>query len=165
MPSSAAPSTTTPMANRWPITIGTSDFATALPFFSCMPRATANSHPMPEIRDLLRRCLQKDQQQRLHDVADARIEIEEAGTGLTRPHRTVGRLALAGLTLTMTVMAAAWLSPWRSIPVMQGRFCVAHRSMTASISVKIAVVPPLPNASVNTTPAVNASETQNCLAA
>ena len=32
------------------------------------------------IRDLLRRCLQKDQQRRLHDIADARIEIEEART-------------------------------------------------------------------------------------
>lgn len=30
------------------------------------------------IRDLLRRCLQKDPQRRLHDAADARIEIEEA---------------------------------------------------------------------------------------
>ena len=30
------------------------------------------------IRDLLRRCLQKDQQRRLHDIADARFEIEES---------------------------------------------------------------------------------------
>ncbi|GAF67276.1 unnamed protein product, partial [marine sediment metagenome] len=34
------------------------------------------------IRSLLRRCLQKDPNRRLHDVADARIEIEEA---LTEP--------------------------------------------------------------------------------
>jgi serine/threonine protein kinase len=32
----------------------------------------------PRIRDLLRRCLQKDPKRRLHDIADARIEIEEA---------------------------------------------------------------------------------------
>src|SRR4029450_395525 len=31
-----------------------------------------------KIRDLLRRCLQKDPQRRLHDIADARIEIDEA---------------------------------------------------------------------------------------
>jgi Tol biopolymer transport system component len=31
-----------------------------------------------KIRDLLRRCLQKDSQRRLHDAADARIEIDEA---------------------------------------------------------------------------------------
>jgi Tol biopolymer transport system component len=33
------------------------------------------------IRDLLRRCLQKDLKRRLHDIADARIEIEEARAG------------------------------------------------------------------------------------
>jgi Tol biopolymer transport system component len=32
------------------------------------------------VRDLLRRCLRKDPRQRLHDIADARIEIEEAQT-------------------------------------------------------------------------------------
>jgi serine/threonine-protein kinase len=32
----------------------------------------------PTIRTLLRRCLQKDPNRRLHDIADARIEIEEA---------------------------------------------------------------------------------------
>ncbi len=31
-----------------------------------------------KLRDLLRRCLSKDPRQRLHDIADARIEIEEA---------------------------------------------------------------------------------------
>ncbi len=31
-----------------------------------------------KIRDLLRRCLQKDSHRRLHDIVDARIEIEEA---------------------------------------------------------------------------------------
>ena len=31
-----------------------------------------------KVRDLLRRCLQKDRDKRLHDIADARIEIEEA---------------------------------------------------------------------------------------
>ena len=33
------------------------------------------------------------------------------------------------------------------------------------MSVKIAVVPPIPNASVSTTAAVNTRDTQNCLAA
>ncbi len=35
----------------------------------------------PKIRDLLRRCLQKDPARRLRDVGDARIEIEEALAG------------------------------------------------------------------------------------
>jgi serine/threonine protein kinase len=41
------------------------------------PKALPASTPA-KIRDLLRRCLQKDPQRRLHDAADARIEIEEA---------------------------------------------------------------------------------------
>ena len=32
----------------------------------------------PLVRSLLRRCLEKDKDQRLHDIADARLEIEEA---------------------------------------------------------------------------------------
>ena len=43
-------------------------------------------HPLPDstpasIRVLLRRCLQKDPSQRLHDIADARIEISETQSG------------------------------------------------------------------------------------
>ncbi len=34
-----------------------------------------------EIRKLLRRCLQKDADRRLHDIADARIELEEIAAG------------------------------------------------------------------------------------
>ena len=33
-----------------------------------------------KVRDLLRRCLQKDRDRRLHDIADARIELEEASS-------------------------------------------------------------------------------------
>ena len=43
------------------------------PDWSALPRSTP-----AKIRELLRRCLQKDQARRLHDIADARIEIEEA---------------------------------------------------------------------------------------
>jgi Tol biopolymer transport system component len=43
------------------------------PDWQALPPATP-----AKIRDLLRRCLQKDSQRRLHDIADARIEIEEA---------------------------------------------------------------------------------------
>jgi serine/threonine-protein kinase len=39
--------------------------------------ALPSTTPKP-IRDLLRRCLQRDPHRRLHDVADARIEIEDA---------------------------------------------------------------------------------------
>ena len=43
------------------------------PDWSLLPAATPDS-----IRRLLRRCLAKDRRERLHDIADARLEIEEA---------------------------------------------------------------------------------------
>ena len=43
-----------------------------------------------KIRDLLRRCLQKDPRRRLHDIADARLEIEEA---LVAPPEQAGAIA------------------------------------------------------------------------
>ena len=43
-----------------------------------------------KIRELLRRCLQKDGQHRLQEIADARIEIEEAQTARIGPRRVVG---------------------------------------------------------------------------
>jgi eukaryotic-like serine/threonine-protein kinase len=43
------------------------------PDWSALPAATPG-----KIRDLLRRSLQKDPKRRLHDIADARLEIEEA---------------------------------------------------------------------------------------
>jgi|KBSSwiStaDraftv2_1062776.scaffolds.fasta_scaffold16359_6 hypothetical protein len=48
---------------------------TAEPDWSALPAETP-----AKIRDLLRRCLQKDPKRRLHDIADARLEIEEAQT-------------------------------------------------------------------------------------
>ena len=45
----------------------------AEPDWQALPTAT----PL-KVRDLLRRCLQKDRRQRVHDAADVRIEIEEA---------------------------------------------------------------------------------------
>ena len=55
-----------------------------------------------KIRDLLRRCLQKDSQHRLRDIGDARIEIEEASaapaiavpTATAKGIRALGRRAL-----------------------------------------------------------------------
>ena len=34
----------------------------------------------PPLRRLLRRCLEKDRARRLHDIGDARLELEEPGT-------------------------------------------------------------------------------------
>ncbi len=85
------------------------------PDWSALPAATP-----AKIRDLLRRCLQKDPKRRLHDIADARLEIEEAQargvsgasgeaeapTGVVAPHRGRWTWAIAG-ALAGAVLAAA----------------------------------------------------------
>jgi serine/threonine protein kinase/Flp pilus assembly protein TadD len=53
----------------------------------------------PKIRDLLRRCLQKDRDRRLSDIADARKDMEEAqqvpaNGSATVPDRDIGSLAV-----------------------------------------------------------------------
>jgi serine/threonine protein kinase len=54
------------------------------PDWNQLPSSTPTS-----IRRLLRRCLQKDQKLRLHDIADARIEIQEALSGIDEDAKTV----------------------------------------------------------------------------
>ncbi len=75
------------------------------------------------IRALLRRCLQKDPHRRLHDIADARIEIEEAINkpfiasampGKTQAVRSLWRRAapwVLGILMTIIAGLAFW-SPW-----------------------------------------------------
>ena len=66
------------------------------------------------IRRLLRRCLQKDPARRLHDIADARIEIEEAAaeptadieTARRTPARWVPWAALTAVAVAAGVIAA-----------------------------------------------------------
>ena len=55
------------------------------PAWDRLPDATP-----PEVRRLLRRCLQKDPKQRLRDIGDVRIELDEALTG-ARPDERAGR--------------------------------------------------------------------------
>ncbi len=80
--------------------------------------AVPESTPRP-VRDLLRRCLQKDPKQRLHDIADARIEIEEAratqlsgpaiATPVARPSRSRLAWGVGGPLLGAVITAAALL--------------------------------------------------------
>ena len=70
-----------------------------------------------KIRDLLRRCLEKQQPRRLQDIADARVELEEARTALNGRRRLIGLpVVAAGLALAVTILAGAWWYAWRSIP-------------------------------------------------
>jgi serine/threonine protein kinase/Tol biopolymer transport system component len=79
------------------------------------PEWTLLPDTTPEaIRRLLTRCLQKDPKRRLHDIADARIEIEDAlaaplyGPATARPSsRTIGSPAVWVALLVLVVAAIA----------------------------------------------------------
>src|SRR4029450_5541600 len=58
------------------------------PDWTALPTATPTS-----VRRLLRRCLEKDTERRLHDMADARLDIEDA---LNEPAGTAGGGTPAG---------------------------------------------------------------------
>ncbi len=76
----------------------------AEPAWKALPPDTPGS-----IRRLLTRCLQKDARRRLHDIADARIEIEDAMATPAEPDqvpapRRWSRLALAALSLAIATI-------------------------------------------------------------
>jgi Tol biopolymer transport system component len=81
-----------------------------------------------KIRDLLGRCLQKDLRRRLHDAADARIEIEEALAAPAKVEpatpakrlRTLGwRELIIGIGALMLVAVVTGLAVWNLKPVPQ----------------------------------------------
>ncbi len=86
----------------------TSDIIAAIlerePDWSALPRATP-----ARIRDLLRRCLQKDATRRLHDIADARIEIEDARAARTQSNLGTRAWMTIGATAALAVVAIAFL--------------------------------------------------------
>jgi serine/threonine protein kinase/Flp pilus assembly protein TadD len=75
----------------------------------------------PRVADLLRRCLQKDQNHRLRDAGDIRIEIERALEEAARPRTPVlsalrrGWKPAAAIVGGLAVVAATW-SAMRSSP-------------------------------------------------
>jgi eukaryotic-like serine/threonine-protein kinase len=63
----------------------------------------------PRIRDLLRRCLQKDRNRRLQDIADARVEIDDTDRDQIRPSRwTTSVVFAAGVAFTAASVAGLW---------------------------------------------------------
>ncbi|RPJ64583.1 MAG: hypothetical protein EHM23_00235, partial [Acidobacteria bacterium] len=62
----------------------------------------------PRVVDLLRRCLQKDPKDRLHNIANARMEIEQARSGgSAQARRTPSRWKFAAILLVPILMAMA----------------------------------------------------------
>ena len=64
----------------------------------------------PAVQHLLRRCLQKAPNRRLHSIADARIEIEDAASEPPRPHRSLPDSDGGGRRKGMSLGAAAALA-------------------------------------------------------
>src|ERR1700687_4274463 len=90
------------------------------PEWQALPPATP-----AKIRDLLRRCLQKDSQRRLRDIGDARIEIEEASAAPARaepsaPVKGIRSLGRRGLILSvgtlLLVVIVTGLAIWNLKP-------------------------------------------------
>lgn len=73
----------------------------AEPDWSALPASTP-----PRIRELLRRCLQKDPRQRLQAIGEARIAIEEARSGSPVPDAS----AVAVATQSLWQSGTAWLA-------------------------------------------------------
>jgi len=70
----------------------------------------------PRIRELLRRCLRKDPHRRLHDIADARIEIEDVITGAegpSGPQRPPSRRGFLYGTLAASLLGASGFAAGR----------------------------------------------------
>ena len=82
--------------------------------WNALPKATT-----PAVRHLLERCLTRDRKQRLHDMADARIEIEEilargsagpAAPSISRPGR-LGWIAAIGAAAFIALGLGVWIGP------------------------------------------------------
>jgi len=78
------------------------------PDWSALPQSTPVF-----VRSLLRRCLRKERSRRLRDIADARIEIEEAGTPLP-----LG--AASGLTAAKGRVSVTWFAAVLAIALVLG---------------------------------------------
>ena len=79
----------------------------------------------PDVRELLRRCLEKDPNQRLRDIGDARIAIENnlaSSAGVTRlwsapaPKRSRARRGLAIAAGAAALAAAGWWIALKTLP-------------------------------------------------
>ena len=84
------------------------------PDWSAVPAETPAA-----VRRLLRRCLTKDPRERLHDIADARLEIRDAHFTETGPRTDAPRTHgawIAAAILAILSLALAGVLLWRSTP-------------------------------------------------
>lgn len=81
---------------------------TAEPAFAALPRAVPR-----RLRELLRRCLRKDVKRRLHDIGDARLEIEEALEGeeldVVQDELATGLSPWVAAAVALVTLLAGWM--------------------------------------------------------
>ena len=108
------------------------------------------------IRRLLRRALEKDSRRRLSDVADARLEIEEAQElagadpsrdvnqpgGTTRLQRALPWAIAAALAAALVATILAW-KPWRAAPAPVVQYLTVDLGADASLSGSVTGIRPL----------------------
>ncbi len=125
------------LAGKRPFNGDTSSDVTAAiltvdPDWTAMPEATP-----PSVQTLVRRCLQKDSKRRLHDAADARLELDDALDGRDT-HRADSRpTGLGTPMLTWALAAVAVIAVgtslvlWRAKPMEQA--AVTQFAMASTI--------------------------------
>jgi Tol biopolymer transport system component len=101
-----------------------------------------------KIRELLRRCLQKDLRRRLHDAADARIEIEEALAApvMAEPaapvavvHSLGRREIILGVGVLLLVAVVSGLAIWNLKPAPPSPRPVSRLTIVLSSGQELAV--------------------------
>ena len=88
------------------------------PDWSALPRGTPDS-----LRRLLMRCVRKDPRDRLHDIADARLELEELVARRGSTARRVSRTAIFG-TVGIVVPVVAIVATLLAVRVTRSRASV-----------------------------------------
>jgi serine/threonine protein kinase len=105
----------------------------AEPDFSCLPENVPAA-----VQRALRRCLRKDPSRRLHDVADLRIELEEARDGeadrsrLPSPDSSRKPFVVAAGWAFAATVAASWLW-WAGAGIQPTSFAAARSRFPKSI--------------------------------
>jgi serine/threonine protein kinase/tetratricopeptide (TPR) repeat protein len=69
-----------------------------------------------KVRDVLRRCLRKEQQHRFQDIKDARLALEQAGTTRSRWQRSAATSIAAAALMLAIVLGSRWLPQKPSAP-------------------------------------------------
>jgi serine/threonine protein kinase len=92
-----------------------------------------------KVRRLLRRCLQKDVRSRFHDIADVRIEIEDAETSVavpaTRQKVSVRRERIAWALLSIAIAAFLLLRPAGVAPEIQAEIVTTPPADDSSLAI------------------------------